>query len=61
LGSAFYELIAKAFAHLEKEVQRGRIQYYGVSSNTLAVPSSSPDHVCLDKLVQATSSGTAFL
>ncbi|ELR17547.1 oxidoreductase, aldo/keto reductase superfamily protein [Acanthamoeba castellanii str. Neff] len=56
LGPAFYELVSKAFAHLEKEVQRGRIQYYGVSSNTLAVPSSSPDHVCVDKLVQAANS-----
>ncbi|MCA9628327.1 MAG: DUF255 domain-containing protein [Myxococcales bacterium] len=32
----FYERVAHAFAQLEREVRRGRIQAYGVSSNTLA-------------------------
>jgi len=51
LRPAFYDSMAKAFAHLEKEVKRGRIQYYGVSSSAFAA--SSPNHVSLTKLVQA--------
>lgn len=37
----YYDRIAAAFGHLEVEVQKGRIQYYGVSSNTF--PSGSDD------------------
>jgi len=32
----FYRRVAAAFAHLEREVERGRLLFYGVSSNTLA-------------------------
>lgn len=37
----YYSRIKKAFEHLEKEVQKGRIKHYGISSNTF--PSSTDD------------------
>ena len=41
-----------AFEQLEEEVARGRIQYYGISSNTLAFPSTARTHL-RDRLLQA--------
>ena len=38
----FYQRILHAFEHLEEEVARGRIQGYGISSNTF--PGSADDH-----------------
>ncbi len=38
----YYRRIQQAFQYLEKEVERGRIQYYGISSNTF--PKESSDH-----------------
>lgn len=37
----YYSRIKKSFEHLEKEVQKGRIKHYGISSNTF--PSSMDD------------------
>ncbi|OGZ90331.1 MAG: hypothetical protein A2599_03365 [Candidatus Staskawiczbacteria bacterium RIFOXYD1_FULL_39_28] len=34
----YYQLLRTAFEDLESEVRRGRIQYYGISSNTLPEP-----------------------
>lgn len=34
----YYERIEEAFRHLETEVASGRIQYYGISSNTFVKP-----------------------
>eukprot|EP01128_Nolandella_sp_AFSM9_P010452 TRINITY_DN7227_c0_g1_i1.p1 TRINITY_DN7227_c0_g1~~TRINITY_DN7227_c0_g1_i1.p1 ORF type:complete len:622 (+),score=121.89 TRINITY_DN7227_c0_g1_i1:170-1867(+) len=48
---AFYQRITKAFKHLEKEVERGRIQYYGVSSNSLPNPINSHSSVSLEFLL----------
>ncbi len=39
--TAFYDRIGRAFEFLEQEVSRGRIQYYGISSNTF--PSAADD------------------
>jgi len=39
---AFYAGVEAAFRHLEREVARGRIAAYGVSSNTLAAPATDP-------------------
>ena len=46
--SVYYERIRRAFEHLEKEVQRGRIQYYGISSNTFPDPKESAEFTSLD-------------
>lgn len=43
----FYRRIESAFTQLEKEVSSGKIQYYGVSSNTFAAPDSRYDATSL--------------
>ena len=42
--------LALAFAHLEVEVAEGRIQYYGVSSNTFPAPVADPAFTPLTRL-----------
>ncbi len=43
----YYRRIGQAFAHLEREVARGRIGCYGLSSNTLPLPADHPDFTSL--------------
>ena len=45
--SEYYRRIRNAFEYLEKEVARGRIRYYGISSNTFPAPADQPDFTCL--------------
>jgi uncharacterized protein YyaL (SSP411 family)/aryl-alcohol dehydrogenase-like predicted oxidoreductase len=45
--------LERAFRHLEQEVARGRIRSYGVSSNTVGAPATSPEAVDLDQLLAA--------
>jgi len=40
--------IKQAFTYLESEVKRGRIQYYGISSNTFPKPEESIDRTSLE-------------
>ena len=42
--------IEKAFRHLEAEVAEGRIQWYGISSNTFPAASSDPQFTCLERV-----------
>lgn len=49
----YYSRIQKAFAHLEEEVKRGRIQYYGVSSNTLVEADSASEFTSIERVYQA--------
>ena len=52
-GSArteYYRRIQGAFEYLEEEVTRGRIQYYGISSNTFAAPADQYDFTCLNTI-----------
>lgn len=44
----FYRRIEQAFRHLEKEVERGRIRAYGISSNTFPRPSTDPEFCSLE-------------
>jgi aryl-alcohol dehydrogenase-like predicted oxidoreductase len=44
--------IRQAFRHLEQEVERGRIQYYGISSNTFPVSSAREDFTCLQRILE---------
>jgi len=41
--------IKKAFEYLETEVERGRIQYYGISSNTFPKPEEAVDRTSLER------------
>ena len=43
----YYRRIRKAFEYLEDEVLRGRIRYYGISSNTFPAAADQPDFTCL--------------
>ena len=46
----FYAKIQAAFEHLEKEVQRGRIRHYGISSSALGLEEDVKDFVSIEKL-----------
>src|SRR5690606_10366323 len=48
-----YRRMQAAFARLEEHVQRGRLRYYGVSSNTAAAPAGDPEATDLARMLQA--------
>lgn len=48
----FLNRMAQAFKHLEAEVERGRIKYFGVSSNGFPEPENQSTHVPLKKLYE---------
>jgi len=50
LREEFYDRIRRAFSYLEGEVRRGRIGFYGVSSNTFVVPGRSPEATSLERM-----------
>jgi len=50
LRDEFYERIRRAFSHLEAEVRRGRIGFYGVSSNTFGSLASDPEATSLERM-----------
>jgi len=43
----YYRRIRNAFKYLEEEVNRGRIRYYGISSNTFPAAADQSDFTCL--------------
>ncbi|MFI5263792.1 MAG: aldo/keto reductase [Candidatus Kapaibacterium sp.] len=45
--------IQKAFVHLETEVERGRIKWYGISSNTFPKPEDAIDRTALERIWKA--------
>jgi aryl-alcohol dehydrogenase-like predicted oxidoreductase len=47
----YYRRIEQAFIHLEKEVSEGRINYYGISSNTFGLPSDKSNFTSLEKVI----------
>lgn len=53
MQTEFYRRISNAFDHLEKEVRRGRIQYYGISSNSFGLNSDAWDFVSLTRCLEA--------
>ncbi len=48
----YYRRIKDAFIHLEEEVKRGRISYYGISSNTFAEKNTKQNFTSLEKVIQ---------
>jgi len=46
-----YARIKNAFEYLEKEVQKGRIKYYGVSSNTFTNDTNEFEYISLEKII----------
>jgi aryl-alcohol dehydrogenase-like predicted oxidoreductase len=50
LRDQFYDRVKHAFSHLEDEVRRGRIGFYGVSSNMFNVAASNPNAISLERI-----------
>jgi aryl-alcohol dehydrogenase-like predicted oxidoreductase len=48
--SEYYRRIRAAFAHLEKEIDQGRIRCYGISSNTFPAGADDPQFTCLETI-----------
>jgi aryl-alcohol dehydrogenase-like predicted oxidoreductase len=46
----YYSRIEQAFQHLESEVKRGRIRFYGISSNTFPSPADDPEFTSLERV-----------
>jgi aryl-alcohol dehydrogenase-like predicted oxidoreductase len=44
----YYRRIRVAFEYLEKEVENGRIRFYGISSNTFPASADDPEFTCLE-------------
>ena len=55
----FYRRIQQAFVYFESQVAAGRIQWYGVSSNTVGRDQADPEAVSLFELWSAASSAAA--
>ncbi|HVR72413.1 MAG TPA: aldo/keto reductase [Vicinamibacteria bacterium] len=49
----FYRRLAESFAHLESEVARGRIRWFGVSSNTCTRSADDPEFTSLALMLEA--------
>jgi aryl-alcohol dehydrogenase-like predicted oxidoreductase len=47
--------IQKAFVYLETEVSRGRIKWYGISSNTFPKPEDAVDRTALERIWKSTN------
>lgn len=58
LRASFYDRLTQAFAYFESQVAAGRLQYYGVSSNTVT---ASPDHAeatSLSRMLEAAAAAS---
>jgi hypothetical protein len=53
LRDELYERMERAFAHFEKEVERGRIRFYGVSSNSSVEPRAERETTELGRMLAA--------
>ena len=55
----FYRRIEDAFGFLERTVAEGRLQWYGVSSNTFGKEAAHPEFVSLERLQEAAAKAAA--
>jgi len=53
LRTRFYQRLEQAFAYFESQVAAGRLQYYGVSSNTVTAPADAPETTSLSRMIEA--------
>ena len=49
----FYRRLQQAFLYLESQVDAGRIQFYGVSSNTCTAKSNDPEATSFSRMLEA--------
>jgi aryl-alcohol dehydrogenase-like predicted oxidoreductase len=52
----YHDRIRRAFSHLETEVERGRIRFYGISSNTFPSPATDPEFTSLERVWETAES-----
>ena len=57
--SEYYRRIRKAFEFLEEEVAKGRVRYYGISSNTFPAAGDQIDFTCLETILDIAESISA--
>lgn len=53
LRQEFYRRVEQAFIYLESQVAAGRLQYYGVSSNTCTAKPDDPEATSLSRMLEA--------
>ncbi|MCY3955206.1 MAG: DUF255 domain-containing protein [Nitrospira sp.] len=53
LRTEFYRRIEQAFVYFEQQIDSGRIQYYGVSSNTSTAQPDNPEATSLSRMLEA--------
>ena len=53
LRTEFYRRLDQAFVYFEQQIDSGRIQYYGVSSNTSTAPPDNPEATSLSRMLEA--------
>ena len=53
LRQEFYRRLEQAFVYLESQVAAGRLQYYGVSSNTCTAKPDNPEATSLSRILEA--------
>ena len=53
LRETFYQRLQRAFSYFEKQVAAGRLQYYGVSSNTCTAKPDDPEATSLSRMLEA--------
>jgi hypothetical protein len=53
LHAQFYSRLERAFAYFESQVAAGRLQYYGISSNTATAPADDPEATSLSRMIEA--------
>ncbi len=56
LRQEFYRRLEQAFIYLEAQVAAGRVQYYGVSSNTCTTKSNDAEATSLSRMLKAAQS-----
>jgi aryl-alcohol dehydrogenase-like predicted oxidoreductase len=57
----FYRRLQQAFLYFEEQVVKGRLQYYGVSSNTCTDPPENPEATSVSHMVQAAQEAAQVL
>jgi uncharacterized protein YyaL (SSP411 family)/aryl-alcohol dehydrogenase-like predicted oxidoreductase len=53
LRKEFYRRLEQAFAYLETQIASGRLQFYGVSSNTCTAKPDDPESTSLSRMLKA--------
>ena len=53
LRTEFYRRLEQAFVYFEQQIDAGRIQYYGVSSNTSTAGPGDPEATSLSRMIDA--------